>query len=664
MGPAILYLLYLISGLIGLRLGAVGTFATPVWYPSGIALGFLFLFGRRCIPAVALGAFTVNLVTGASWSMAFMIACGNTLEAVAGAGLLKRTQDFHPALDRPRDVLVLLFYAALLSTLISAGCGTLALGIHRIVGPSDLAAVFSTWWQGDMMGILLVTPLLLVWSASPAPWRQRPTAQMIVVAAAATGMIGIILFAPPHLLPLDFRETYLLFAFLIWIACRFEIHGVTLCTFLMSVLALWGTMQGHGPFQAATPVRAGINVQFFFSVASITALIVGAIVRQRRLLAEDILRNSEMQARMAAIVESTDDAVIGKSPQGIVTSWNRGAEKLFGYTAAEMMGQPILRVVPHLLRDVEDQILERIRRGERIEQLATQRRRKDGTLLDIALTISPIYNAAGRVIGASSIARDITLQKTAEAALRERSQELERLTRTKSDFVTMVTHELRTPLSAIKEGIAIVLDGIDGAINPHQQRTLEIVKRNVDRLGRLVANVLDFQRFEGGLGQMRHSSADTAALVHEVMETFRFEAGKKGVRLAIDAAPPVPLVCDVDRIKQVLINLVDNALKFTEPGGSVMVGVQPAERDVTFDVRDTGVGIRATEQAKVFEMFGQVEHQGMSKMGGFGVGLAVCKLIINAHGGRIGVESAEGRGSRFFFVIPKQPPPAAGADPG
>lgn len=241
--------------------------------------------------------------------------------------------------------------------------------------------------------------------------------------------------------------------------------------------------------------------------------------------------------------------------------------------------------------------------------------------------------------------------------LRKANEELIRLNKIKSEFTSMVSHELRTPLTAIKSGIEVVLDGIDGPINEEQKQSLSIVQSNVDRLDKLILNVLDFTKFESGKIDIFFDKTNLNKLATDVFILMNPVAHKKGVVASLDL-PPEDLfgICDADKVRQLLINLFDNAIKFTEKSGRIFMRLSQHGDSVRLELEDTGIGIAKNDFGKIFEMFGQVHHKGDRKTGGTGIGLAVCRKIAQQHRGDIVVDSAPGLGTKFTFAFPKGEP--------
>ena len=360
----------------------------------------------------------------------------------------------------------------------------------------------------------------------------------------------------------------------------------------------------------------------------------------------------EASLRLAAIVESSDDAILSKSLDGVVTSWNVGAERLFGYRAEEMIGQPILRLLPEDRHEEEYAILERLRRGERVNPFETVRRAKDGRLLDMSITVSPLRDARGRIIGASKIARDITERKRAEEALRRAKEAAEAADRTKSEFLSTMSHELRTPLHVILGYTDMLLDGAVGDLPSQQMELVRRIERNARVLSDLIHMVLDLNRLEVGGPPVDVRSVQAAVLLSEVQAELQGLCDQSGLACTWRVAPGLPpFHTDPGKLKVVLKNLVSNAVKFTEEG-SITVAAEERQGGIEFSVTDTGIGIPAEAQAYIFEPFRQVDGATARASGGSGLGLHIVQRLLEILGGRIRVESVVGHGSTFRVWLP------------
>lgn len=359
--------------------------------------------------------------------------------------------------------------------------------------------------------------------------------------------------------------------------------------------------------------------------------------------------------RLAAIVESSDDAIISKNLNGIITSWNRAAEMMFGFTAEEQIGRSILTIIPPDRNNEEKDVITRIKRGEVVDHYETVRRRRDGTLFPISLTISPIRDESGTVVGASKIARDITERKRAEEAVDHALREAEDANRLKDEFLATLSHELRTPLNALVGFTRMLKSGI---VAPDQQpRAHEILERNAAVLTRLVDDMLDVSSIISG--KMRLTVQDVAMprLVDEAVAMISPTADAKGVHVRTVSDLSVPIVAgDPDRLQQVLWNLLANAVKFTPRGGHVQVELARVDDMVEVIVEDSGAGIAPAFLPFVFDRFRQANRQSSDGQGGLGLGLSICRHLVELHGGVITASSGgEGMGATFRVALPHKP---------
>ena len=378
-------------------------------------------------------------------------------------------------------------------------------------------------------------------------------------------------------------------------------------------------------------------------------------------------------ARLAAIVESSDDAIVSKTLDGIITSWNQAAERMFGYTAEEAIGRPITLIIPSERLDEETEVLRRVRQGDRVDHFETVRRRKDGDLVPISLTVSPIRDTDGSVIGASKIARDITdrLRADAERDLllsRERTarNESEKANRIKDEFLATLSHELRTPLNAMLGWVRMLRMGrFDGGT---AERALDTIERNTRLLARLVEDVLDVSRITTGTMLLDPKSVGLVPIIEAAVESMRPAARAKAIQVGLFLDPATARINgDPARLQQIVWNLVSNAIKFTNRGGRVEIHLLQAGSHVELRVVDTGRGIAPAFLPRVFDRFTQADSSSTRSYGGLGLGLAIVRHLVELHGGEVRASSeGEGRGSTFTvrFPVSAVAHAAAPTDPG
>jgi PAS domain S-box-containing protein len=365
-------------------------------------------------------------------------------------------------------------------------------------------------------------------------------------------------------------------------------------------------------------------------------------------IARDVSRQKALERdvlRLAAIVDYAEDAIISKDLNGIVQTWNKGAERMFGYSADEMIGRSITVIIPQERIAEEDAVLSRIRAGVTTDHFETIRRRKDGSFIEISLSVSPIRTPDGTVIGASKIARDITVQRQLMRAAAEAN-------RVKDEFLAMLSHELRTPLNAVLGYTRMLRLGQIG--EDRQERAIDIIERNANVLSQLVSDVLDVSSIVTGKIRLKPMPADLGVLIGNAADSLRPSAEAKGISLLIHSPDaPVPTRCDPDRIQQVLWNLLSNAIKFTARGGEITMRLVEGDRSAEVSVSDTGIGIRPDLLPYVFQRFWQGEGQISRQTGGLGLGLALARHFVELHGGTIHAASAgEGQGATFTIRLP------------
>jgi PAS domain S-box-containing protein len=369
-------------------------------------------------------------------------------------------------------------------------------------------------------------------------------------------------------------------------------------------------------------------------------------------------------ALLAAIVDSSDDAIVSKTLEGRILSWNRGATRIFGYQPQEVIGKPITVIIPPELHAEEREILNKLRRGERIDHYDTVRLTKDGKRITISLTVSPIRDADGTVIGASKVARDISERKLAEQRLMESEEALRLADRRKDEFLALLAHELRNPLAPIR--YALAANKKPGRTPEQCMQAEAIIERQVTHMSRLLDDLLDISRITRGALELKKTRTELTSVIGAAIETARPILDEKHHTLALDLpSQPVQLEADVVRLAQVFSNLLINAAKYTEPGGRVQLRALQQGKEVVVSVSDNGIGISADMLPLVFDMFFQ-SHGALGRAeGGLGVGLSLVRGLVELHGGGVEARSeGPGRGSEFIVRLPSSAavPPSGDAE--
>jgi len=514
-----LAVVYVALARAGLKIQAVSGFAALLWPPSGISLAAMLALGPWLWPGVAVGAFLANVLTGAPPAVALGIAAGNTGEALFAAYALRRIPGFRTSLDRLQDVLGFVLIGGIAAPALSATLGVASLRMGGIVGPAATALTWRTWWLGDAIAILVLTPVLLTLRREKrdVPKVRRIESLALALLLALTTLF--LFYLSPE------TPSVLVAAFLTWAAVRFEIRGAARALLLASTIAIWATIQRHGPL-AGLPLDAGLfQLQRSFVTAASIFLILAAITAERR--------RSNRELRRAR-----DDA--------------------------------------------------------------------------------------------------------------------EEANRSKDRFLATLSHELRTPLTPVL-ALASRLER-DPSLSADVRGGIEVIRRNAELEARLIDDLLDLTRVASGKLEIRPETVSLLSALDDSVETCRADAAANGVALVRAPGEDAWIRADPARLRQIVGNIVQNAVKFTPRGGRVTLrrAVAPEGR-VAVEITDTGTGIRPEELARIFQPFEQAVHG----KGGLGLGLSISRNLVEAHGGVLSARSGgtdEGAVFRIELPGPAAPP--------
>lgn len=349
----------------------------------------------------------------------------------------------------------------------------------------------------------------------------------------------------------------------------------------------------------------------------------------------DIKRAEERSAKLAAIIESSDDAIISKTLESVITSWNNSAERMFGYTADEIIGETIYKLIPPDRKDEEPQIISRLKNGERVQHFETKRLTKNNNLIDVSVTISPIRNKLGKITGVSKIVRDITEKKLEEQR--------------KNDFVAMVSHELKTPLTTINSYVQLLLAKAKSDNENFRINALTRTHVQAKKMTSMIDDFLSVARLEEGTVPLNMGSFNFHELAEEVAGDLQFLTSKHSIELS--DCRDVEIYADRDKIGQVLNNLLSNAIKYSPDGGSITIKCTKGAKKATISVTDQGVGIQPEDQKRLFERFYRANNDKLQMVSGFGIGLYLVSEVLRFHNSKIQLKSKENVGSTFSFSL-------------
>jgi PAS domain S-box-containing protein len=459
-------------------------------------------------------------------------------------------------------------------------------------------------------------------------------------------------------------RTFIVMPFIVLAAFRFGQREVMSACAVICGVALWYTLRGDvGPWSELPQNEMLLLLLAFVSTVTVTGLMLCAVVAQLEQARAELERSvrertlAETDERLRLMLESVVDyAIFMLDPEGRVATWNTGAQRIKGYSAAEIMGQHFSRFYPR--EDVEAgkarRALETAAREGRWSEEGW-RLRKDGTAFWASVMISAVRDSKGRLLGFAKVTRDLTERKRVDAELVRAKIEAEKASDSKSQFLANMSHELRTPLNSLLILAKLLADNAGKNLNDKQVRFAQTIHASGMDLLNLINDLLDLAKIEAGAITALHMGATPFSDISDELErTFREVASEKKLDFSVTIAPGLPqsVRTDATRLKQILKNLLANAFKFTR-SGSVVLRVEPRPDEcVAFSVVDTGIGIPKDKQEIIFEAFQQADGSTSRQYGGTGLGLSISRELARLLGGLLEIESEPGKGSTFTLVLP------------
>ncbi|MBW4888420.1 PAS domain-containing sensor histidine kinase [Mucilaginibacter sp. HMF5004] len=401
-------------------------------------------------------------------------------------------------------------------------------------------------------------------------------------------------------------------------------------------------------FETMRQRKDGSLVNLSISVSPIrdsTGKIIGASKIARNITEQR--KAAERQSMLAAIVDTSDDTILSKTLDGIITSWNKAAEKMFGYTEAEAVGKHISLIIPADRLNEEDYIIGEIRKGNKVDHFQTIRQAKDGHLVPISVSVSPITDLEGKVIGASKIARDISVQQADEEEKKQLYEQIKKLNEKKDEFIGLASHELKTPLTSINGYLHILERMIT------DEKALQFLKKSqhqVKKLSTLVSDLLDISKIEAGKLQISIENLNIREIVDDAIGLLSHTHTQYRITLYSDVKE-LNMQGDPGRIEQVIINLLTNAIRYSPGTNQIEVFLEQHPGKVKIGVKDFGVGIAADKLKHIFSRFYRVDDVNPN-ISGLGIGLYLSHQIVSRHNGEIWADSQPGVGSTFWFTLP------------
>ena len=667
---AVVTAVYIAAGRISLLFAFANANASPVWPPTGLAIGALLLLGLKAWPAIALGAFVVNLTNSGDPVAALAIAVGNTLEAVLATTLVLRYARGRAAFNSTRNILRFAIIAAFAS-MIAAAVGTVAVVGRELGSQTDAGGIWLTWWLGDTVGAIVVAPLIVLWDRRPLISDVGIRIGEVAALLAALGLVSFAVFSPwPPGRP-DYP--FLVVPVLLWAAFRFGAWITALSSAFIAVIAVDGTLRGWGPFHQETANDSLLILQAFLGITTTMTLSVAAEVSRRRQVERDLLMlNDRLERKVATRTEEllrANDRLIEAQEVGHLGSWewDIGANRvwwsdelyrIYGVPLGEFIGYEtfLAQVHPDDRPDVQASVAQAMTDG-RPFTFDHRIVRADGTTRVLHANGRVIRDETGHPIRMVGTGLDITERKEAEEARAQlileqaKRQEAEETSRAKDQFLAVLSHELRTPLNAALGWAHMLREMPRDA--PATHRAVDTIYRNLLIQSRLVSDIVDVSRITKGALTIEPAPIELGGIIASAMEMIREQAKARTITLeSCIAGDTIALVGDAKRLEQVFWNLLSNGVRFGREGGLVRVEAAVRDDSVCITVEDDGPGIDPEFLPHVFEPFRQADASPRRAHDGLGLGLSIARHLVELHGGTMSAANRPNGGAVLTVVLP------------
>lgn len=630
--------IYFVAGKLGLLLAFVNVSASAVWPPTGIAIAAFLLFGLRIWPSIFAGAFFVNASTAGSLLTSLAIALGNTLEGAAAALLVTAFAEGRNVFARASNIFKFVVIAALTAP-VSASIGVTSLALGGFADWEAYRPVWFTWWLGDVTGALLITPLILLWSKEfriRLGYKRKAEALAFFAVIIITSVLIFIWLSRAY--NENYPIGFVAIPLLMWAAFRFGQRGTISASFIIAVIALWGTLNGYGPFARGDPNESLILLQAFMAIVTVTALAVSAVVKEHH--------HNEESAK--ALLESIGDGIVATDRENKIIAANKAFENLIGWGESTVVGKKITDILP--MNSLEHSEKRLLSTPERPSSLATQRSekitaihalvRRDGSKFPAAITAAPI-EIGGSIVGAIKVIRDVSKEQEVDKA--------------KSEFIALASHQLRTPLTIMGWYIETLLKK-RGTVDAEEEKIyLEQAFRANRRMAALTDTLLNISRVEAGTFTADPSAINIADLAQATLDEFAHDIAERNLTVEKYFEPNAPsLYTDPNLIRIIFTNILSNAIKYTPHSGKMRVEISydAGQGAICIQIADTGYGIPARQQGEVFTKLFRADNIKEIDTNGTGLGLYLVKSIVEYCGGTIWFTSQEGQGSTFFVTLP------------
>jgi PAS domain S-box-containing protein len=632
---------YFFSGKIGLGFATINPSASPIWAPTGIAIGVLIIAGYQVWPAIFVGALLVNFTTTHEIFTSIAIAGGNTGEALIALYLVRKTIKVNNPFLKPSHIFKFIFFVVFFSTMFSATVGTTALYIGKLVPPALALSTWLTWWLGDIGGALVVAPAIVLWWYDRRSYRSLTRILEILLLFSLLIVPPLLVFAqilPPTLT--EYPIAFIPLPILVWIAYRFGPREASFSIIILSTLVILSTVSGYGPFVRVAANQSLVIVQMFMGIVFFSVMPLATASYDQKETEELLVANKD---RYQKLLEISPVAIMMIGLSGTIEMVNRSAVELFEFdTMNDLIGKNIFDYISPKDIPLTKKALQKVVTEGEVVDVEYESVRNDGSRFITSASGSLLKNKYGMPQAVIGTLRDITRQKE--------------LDRAKNEFVSIASHQLRTPLSNMRWNLELLKNGHYG---PLKEKAAEVINDIYEAdmvMIHLVEELLSVTRTQSGKVREKIESIDPIAEIEKIINQIKPSADLRGIKITLTKSGEIPS-CKIDTVKfgEVITNLLTNAVTYNKDKGKIAVNLAKDGHFLAVEVRDTGIGISSSEKEFIFEKFYRTKSAAAVSPGGTGLGLFLAKRYVEGWGGQITFESSVSGGTTFMVKIPLEP---------
>lgn len=663
---------YCVAAFFVLEVSSQKFYTSFIWLPSGIAIAAILLNGYKVLPGIIIGQVLIALNLSSSNIYLTGTTSAIVLEAVISYFVLKNIIGFDNRLKRLKDVFGLIIVSAGFSTLIAALASTFSICFGGLMEWKKFVQIFFGWWMSSAAGIMTIVPFLLVWSARKEKfWRTRSKYEIsflaVLILISGSFVFGTNIFRNTSILALS----YIPLLFLLWSAIRFGPRGASVVSFMVIFIALVGTILKSGPFSNLVIQDHHLILHTFIFIYSGAALVFSAMLTERKEAQEEL---KETEKRQKVFLNAIPDLVYRCNLEGVFIDMHVKRSKDLVAPREQLIGKSIYDILPEDL-SLKTKFHVEVAMKSRETQFYEYEITRNGIKYHEEARIIPSGNTEFFVV-----IRDISNRKETNTIIKKYVQELQNdkvklkrnaielatlnkklseseselalLNAQKDKFFSIIAHDLRSPFTSLLGFTEYLTQYLDRLSKQEIRDYATNIQNSAKNIYKLVENLLQWSRLQTNRIEFDPMQMNITALINSTIELFKNNAKEKRIEIINECQERYKVLADMNMVETVLRNLISNAIKFTEPGGKIIIDAFPADGFIEVMVMDDGKGISEEDIDKLFRIDSHYTTEGTNREKGSGLGLILCKEFVNKNGGEIWVESKAGYGSTFRFTVP------------